>query len=96
MSEELLMVERIGIGATAFILVYFLLKRTMDRAFAQADKILDMAETTIKENTIALGKMNDCLINHTKQKDLFIEEMKDCRKDRNEQIKELKNLRVGS
>lgn len=89
LAEELGFIERIGIGAFAFILVYLLLKAMIARNFLQADMILDMAKNTIKENTEALEKMQEALIQHLKQKEIMIENMTHCKKERDVQIKEL-------
>ena len=91
-SEELLMIERLGIGGTAFYLVYILLKDMIKKSFAQADVILELAKSTINENTKALQKMQESLSQHIIQKDVFIEEMKDCRKLRDEKFDKLNNM----
>jgi len=91
-SEEILMIERIGMGAAAFILTYILLRKTQDKAFEQSDKILHMAETVIRENTTALQEMFSTLEEHIAQKDAFIQEMKECRHQREEGMKELRDL----
>lgn len=83
-SDELLMVERIGVGATAFYLIYILLRKTQERAFAQADKVLLMAETTIKDNTTALNKMVEGLTQHMNQKDCLLEELRETQRIANE------------
>lgn len=83
-AEELLMVERLGIGGAAFILVYLLLKKMQDRVFS-------LAENTIKENTIALREMHEALIQHMKQKEPIIEEIKECKRDRDEFLRRLED-----
>lgn len=95
-SEELMMLERVGIGGTAFYLVYILLKHTQNRAFQQADAVLELARTTIQlntesfaKNTEALNKMQECLIQHMQQKDKIFDILKECRKERNDKLKEI-------
>ncbi len=81
-SEELLMVERLGIGGAAFILVYLLLRKMQDRFFS-------FAETTIKENTAALRDMHEALMQHMKQKEPIILEIKECKRDRDEILRRI-------
>ena len=81
-SEELLMVERLGIGGAAFYLVYLLLRKMQDRVFT-------LAENTIKENTAALFKMHEALAEHIKAKEPIIEEIKECRRDRDETLRRI-------
>lgn len=89
-SDELLIIERIGFIPAALIFMFYLFRETQRRAFAQADKVLTLAETTIKENTLALSKMADGLEQHMKQKDNIIAEMKDCRRDRDIKFDEIR------
>ncbi len=91
-SEELMMIERIGIGATAFILTYLLLRKTQERAFAQADRVMQMAETTIKDNTIALNKMVEGLTRHMNQKDCFMEELRETQRIANDTAKDIAKI----
>lgn len=81
-SEELLMVERLGIGGVAFYLVYLLLKKMQDRVFS-------LAENTIKENTAALREMHDALMQHMKSKEPIVQEIKECRRDRDETLRRI-------
>lgn len=81
-AEELLMVERLGIGGAAFILVYLLLRKMQDRVFS-------LAESTIKENTTALRDMHEALMQHMKSKEPFIQEIKDCKHERNEILRRI-------
>lgn len=81
-AEELLMVERLGIGGAAFILVYLLLRKMQDRVFS-------LAENTIKENTAALKEMHEALMQHMKAKEPFIEEIKDCKHERNDFLRRI-------
>lgn len=90
-SDELLMLERIGVGGAAFYLVYLLLKDMQKKAFSQSYAVIELTKTIIKENTTALEKMNENLSAHIKQKDILIERIKDCRKERNEKLDELIN-----
>ena len=92
-TEELMMIERIGIGAAAFFLVYLLLKKMIHRSFEQADMILNLAKDTIQRNTEALEHMQDSLIAHMKQKDLLIKIMEDCKKTRDKQMQELLEIK---
>ncbi|MDP2217179.1 MAG: hypothetical protein Q8J68_07840 [Methanolobus sp.] len=81
-SEELLMVERLGIGGAAFVLVYLLLRKMQDRFFS-------FAENTIKENTSALRVMHEALMQHMKQKEPIVADMKECRRDRDETLRRI-------
>ncbi len=83
-SEELLFVERLGIGGAAFFLVYLLLKNVQKKVFKQSDRTLDLAENVIKENTKTLQQMRDALEIHIRQKEPFIDEIKECRRSRDE------------
>lgn len=83
-AEELLMVERLGIGGAAFILVYLLLKKMQDRVFS-------LAENTIKENTVALREMHEALMQHMKQKEPIVGEIKECKRERDEFLRRLED-----
>lgn len=83
-SEELLMVERLGIGGAAFVLVYLLLKKMQDRVFS-------LAENTIKENTAALMEMHGALMQHIKSKEPFLQEIKDCKRERNDILRRIED-----
>lgn len=81
-SEELLMVERLGIGGVAFYLVYLLLRKMQDRVFI-------LSESTIKENTAALRQMYEALMQHMRAKEPIVLEMKECRRDRDETLRRI-------
>ena len=81
-SEELMLIERLGVGGSAFILVYLLLKKMQDKSFEQSDKILKLAENVIQENTKTLQQMRDAMEAHIKQKEPIIEEVNECRRSR--------------
>lgn len=96
-TDILMLIERLGVGATAFILMYILFRKTQEKTFNQADRILAFAETTIKENTIALEKMFMCLQEHMSQKDRFIEEMRECKRVREEHLSDIqRSLNIPS
>lgn len=94
-SEELMLIERLGIGGSAFFLVYLLLKKMQDKAFEQSDKILKLAENVIQENTKTLQQMRDAMEAHIKQKEPFIEEVKECRRSRDVFLDKLTDRRTG-
>ncbi len=93
-SEELLFVERLGIGGAAFLLVYFLLKNVQQKTFELSNRMLTMAEGIIKENTATLQEMRDEIRVHTKLKEPLIEEMKECRRERDEYLRRIEE-KVG-
>lgn len=82
-SEELLFIERLGVGGAAFFLVYLLLKNMTKKVFDQSDRTLNLAENVILENTKTLQQMRDALESHIKQKEPIIEQIKECRQERN-------------
>lgn len=88
-SEELLFIERLGVGGAAFFLVYLLLKNMQKKVFEQSDRTLDLAENVIIENTKTLQQMRDELEAHRKSKEPFIEQIKECRQERNEFLKSI-------
>lgn len=90
-SEELLLVERLGIGGAAFILVYLLLRRMQEKAFELSDKILTLAEGVIIENTKTLQEMRGGLEAHMKQKEPIIAEIRDCKRDRDEILRRIES-----
>lgn len=93
-SEELLFVERLGIGGAAFFLVYLLLKNMQQKVFELSNRMLTMAEGIIKENTTTLQEMRDEIRTHTKLKEPLIEEMKACRRERDEFLRRIEE-KVG-
>lgn len=90
-SEELLLIERLGIGGAAFFLVYMLLKSMQHKAFELSEKMLDLAENVIKENTITLQQMRDAFEAHMKQKEPIIEEIKECRRERDDFLRRVES-----
>ena len=100
LSEELGFIERVGIGAFAFVLVYALLKIMIARNFVLADRVMALAEDTIKENSAALLLMKEALLDHIQQKDTIVEaihnqtttitsKMQDCKANRDKQLREI-------
>ncbi len=88
LSQELMgWIERIGVGGGAFYLVYVLLKRNQERTFQQADAILDLAKTTISDNTAALEQMHESLIRYMKIKDDLLCTVKDIKNEQNAKFK---------
>ena len=97
-------IQDVGIGAVAFLLIYFLLRNyinrsaiqadmMMKRSYEQADAILDLARTTIQRNTEALEHMQDSLLRHMKQKDVLVEAIQDQTETFVAQMKDCKNGR---
>jgi len=89
-SEEIYMIERIGVAFVAFYLTFKLLTRMQEKSFLQSDAILKMANETLIENTSAIHRMCEGLEVHIKQKDTFIDQMIECRHQREEGMKELR------
>jgi len=89
-SEDFALIERIGIGAFAFVLVYILLRTMITRNFILSDRVMQLAEDTIKENTKALQYMHEALIQHIRQKEDIVKQMDICRKERDEQYRDMK------
>ena len=88
-SEELLLIERLGIGGAAFYLVYVLLKNVQKKTFELSERMLNLAETVIKENTSTLQQIRDTMESHIKQKEPIIQEFKECKRDRDEFLRRL-------
>jgi hypothetical protein len=99
-EETIMLIERLGIGAVAFYLVYVLLKQMTARNAIQADQILDLARTTISENTEALHNMSEILVNNIKQKESLvtaiheqttqlIAKLEGCKQSRDKQFREV-------
>ncbi|MDD3813319.1 MAG: hypothetical protein PHZ02_01625 [Desulfocapsaceae bacterium] len=90
-SEELALIERLGIGGSAFFLVYLLLKRMQEKMFEISDKMINLTENVIKENTKTLQQMRDAMETHVKQKDPLIQEFKECKRERDEFLRRLED-----
>ena len=90
-SEELLLVERLGIGGAAFVMVYILLRRMQEKVFELSDKMLKLAEDVIKENTKTLQEMRGGLEAHMKQKEPIVAEIRDCKRDRDEILRRIED-----
>ena len=90
-SEELLLIERLGIGGAAFFLVYFLLKNVQKKTFELSERMLDLAETVIKENTSTLQQTRDTMEAHIKQKEPIFQELKECKRERDEFLRRLED-----
>lgn len=90
-SEELMLIERLGVGGAAFFLVYLLLKNMQQKVFQQADKMLSLTETVIVENTKTLQQIRDTMEVHTRQKEPIIQEFKECRRERDEFLRRLED-----
>jgi len=88
-SEELLLIERLGVGGAAFFLVYLLLKNVQQKVFEQSEKMLKLTETVINENTKTLQQIRDTMEAHIKQKEPIIQEFKDCKRERDEFLRRL-------
>jgi hypothetical protein len=90
-SEEILLIERLGVGGAAFFLVYLLLKNVQQKLFDQSERMLNLAENVIQENTKTLQKMSDVFESHTKQKEAMVEEIKVCKRERDEFLRRLED-----
>jgi hypothetical protein len=61
----------------------------ISRNFQQADTIIELARTTILDNTKALENIHQALMEHIRQKEVIVDKMKECRKDRDTKFTEL-------
>lgn len=87
--------KEFGFAAIAFILVYILLKQQQKEIFRQSQEILDLSKNIISANTEALTKMYAALGAHMKQKDEWMEKIKDCSHERNERLKDIENRLIN-
>jgi len=100
LAEELSLIKEVGIGAVVIYFGYLLFQSVLHRLFAQADKILELAEGTIKENTKALQQMQEILLKNIHSKDslvtaienqteTFVEKLHECKKGRDAQLQKI-------
>ncbi len=93
-SEEFLMIERVGVAFSAFYLTFRLLTKYAERAYIQSDAILKLANETILENTNAIHRMCEGLEIHIKQKDAFIGQMLECRHQHEQEMKDIRDTQL--
>lgn len=72
-------------------------EKTLQLAEDTSLRILDLANITIQKNTESLGamhssliKMQETLVDHIRQKERFVESLKDCKHDRDNSFKDIK------
>lgn len=109
--EELTLIKDVGLGAAGIVALFYLLRMVLSWSHAQSEKtlklaedistrILQLSEKTISDNTRALERMQESLLEHMHQKeslieaiqdqtDTFIGQMKECKNGRDKQLREI-------